>query len=353
MNLPNNIVFCQNISLDLRTFFAEHQCSKIAVLVDNNTKSLCYPLVQSAIPEHVLIEINSGEEQKNLNTCQQIWNELTVNAFDRKSLFVNIGGGVIGDMGGFCAATYKRGIDFINIPTTLLAQVDASIGGKLGIDFQNFKNHLGVFQNPLKVFLDSSFFSTLDAAELRSGYAEIIKHCLIQDEEKFNEIEQISYDKLDFSELTKHSVDLKNKVVLEDPTEKGLRKILNFGHTIGHAIESFYLDKPAKKLLHGEAVGIGMICESFLSTKKLELEELSLDRITDYLLKIYNCNPIPETDIEEIIQLTRQDKKNEGDKIKSSLLNHIGNCGFNIEIDHQDITASIEYFNHKSNHYTK
>ncbi len=353
MTKQNNIIFCQDISKDLSAFFSGNGYSKIAVLVDDNTKKHCYPLVKGAIPEHILIEIKKGEEQKNLDTCQQIWTELTNNAFDRKSLFVNIGGGVIGDMGGFCAATYKRGIDFINIPTTLLAQVDASIGGKLGIDFQNFKNHIGVFQNPLRVFLYAGFFGTLDPSELRSGYAEVIKHCLIRDNKKFEEIIETPYNQMDFFELTKHSVDIKNKVVLEDPTEKGLRKILNFGHTIGHAIESYYLEKQGKKLLHGEAIAIGMICESFLSTKKLTLSKKDLERITDYILKIYDCRFIPKGHVNEIIELTRQDKKNEGNKIKSSLLNRIGDCTFNVEIDHHDISASIEYFNSKSKNQIK
>ena len=262
--------FSTEIANDLKLFFANHTFSKVAVIVDNNTKKYCYPVVADALPDHVTIEISSGEEHKNLNTCQKIWGTLTDNAFDRKSLVVNLGGGVIGDMGGFCAATYKRGIEFINIPTTLLAQVDASIGGKLGIDFQNFKNHIGVFQNPLRVFLDAKFFETLPKEELRSGYAEIIKHCLIRDSEKFDQITKSGYENLDFFELTKHSVQVKNDVVLEDPTEKGLRKILNFGHTIGHAIESYYLEKPGKKLLHGEAIAVGMICEAYLSKREIE-----------------------------------------------------------------------------------
>lgn len=313
--------------------------------MDDNTKKHCYPIISDALPKHVVVEIASGEEHKNLQTCQHIWGALTNKAFDRKSLVVNLGGGVIGDMGGFCAATYKRGIDFINIPTTLLAQVDASIGGKLGIDFNNFKNHIGVFQNPLRVFLDQKFFETLDPDELRSGYAEIIKHCLIRDAEKFEGITRTPYQVLDFFELTRHSVQIKNAVVLEDPTEKGLRKILNFGHTIGHAIESFYLDQSGKKLLHGEAIAVGMICEAFLSMKKLEVSEGDLKTVTDYILKIYNSKSIPEADIEAICELTRQDKKNEGDKINCSLLNRIGDCTFNIGIDHHDIRSSIEYFN--------
>lgn len=345
MNLPSNIIFSSDIGIELLAFFKEHHYSKIAVIVDENTKAHCYPMVIKAIPSHTLIEIKSGEEEKNLETCQLIWNELTTNAFDRKSLVINLGGGVIGDMGGFCAATYKRGISFINIPTTLLAQVDASIGGKLGIDFHNFKNHIGVFQNPYRVFLDVSFFKTLSTEELRSGYAEVIKHCLIRDAEKFDELLNTPYEQLDLFGLTRHSVVIKKKVVEEDPTEKGLRKILNFGHTVGHAIESFYLEQPGKKLLHGEAIAIGMICEAFLSKNKLGLTQLELDNIAAYILKIYQSKAINITDVVEIIKLTRQDKKNEGDKIKCSLLNKIGDCTFNIDIDHADIKASILYFN--------
>jgi len=345
MTSSSNIVFCKDIVDDLKKFFSDHQYSKVAVLVDNNTKQYCYPLVNTSIPNHILIEINSGEEQKNLDTCQYIWDELTTNAFDRKSLLVNIGGGVIGDMGGFCAATYKRGIEFINIPTTLLAQVDASIGGKLGIDFHNLKNHIGVFKNPHRVFLNTSFYETLHPSELRSGFAEIIKHCLISDGDKFNEITNISFEGQDWFDLTEHSVAIKNKVVSTDPTEKGLRKILNFGHTIGHAIESYYLEIPEKKLLHGEAIAIGMICESYLSNKKRTLLQNDLKEIVGYILKIFDSKPIDSADVEGIIKLTKQDKKNEGDKIKCSLLNRIGDCAYNIEIDHADIKASIEYFN--------
>jgi 3-dehydroquinate synthase len=345
MEKPNNIVFCQEGTSDLSLFFQGNSFSKIAILVDDNTKKHCYPLVSSVLPEHIIIEIASGEEHKNLQTCEQIWGVLTDHAFDRKSLLINLGGGVIGDMGGFCAATFKRGIDFINIPTTLLAQVDASIGGKLGIDFHDFKNHIGVFQNPLMVFLDVKFFNTLHPSELRSGYAEIIKHCLIRDRRKFEEIIQTPYTDLDFFELTKHSVQIKKDVVHADPTEKGLRKILNFGHTIGHAIESYYLRKPEEKLLHGEAIAIGMICEAFLSNKKLSVSGADLKTIIDYILKVYQSRKIQANAVDEIIKLTRQDKKNEGDKIKCSLLNNIGDCSFDIEIDQHDIKSAIEYFN--------
>lgn len=344
--MPDNICLTRHINNELSKFLSENHFTKLAVLVDVNTKKHCYPLLSESLPGgHTLIEIPSGENHKNLNTCQVIWEALTVQAFDRKSLLINLGGGVIGDMGGFCAATFKRGIEFINIPTTLLAQVDASIGGKLGIDFHGFKNHIGVFQNPRKVFLDPVFFETLPAEELRSGFAEIIKHCLIRDGEKFTELLNTPFHTLDFFELIRHSVIIKHEVVEEDPTEKGLRKILNFGHTVGHAIESYYLDLPEKRLLHGEAIAIGMICEAWLSYEKLTVTEGELAEITEYLLKIYKPVRIAESDIERIIELTNQDKKNEGEIIQSSLLQKIGRCTFNIPINHKEIENAIRYFN--------
>ncbi len=352
-DIPNNICLTRNVGDELSKFFHENRFTKIAVLVDDNTKNHCYPIIIKSLPSHTLIEIPSGENHKNLHTCEIIWNALTKLAFDRKSLLVNLGGGVIGDMGGFCAATYKRGIEFINIPTTLLAQVDASIGGKLGIDFNGFKNHIGVFQNPRLVFLDPVFHQTLSPAELRSGFAEIIKHCLIRDGEKFHYLQYTPFDALDLFALVEHSVKIKQDVVVEDPTEKGLRKILNFGHTIGHAIESYYLDVPGKRLLHGEAIAIGMICEAWLSWNKLSLTDAELAGITQYILKIYSPERILEKDIDSIIELTNQDKKNEGAIIQSSLLQKIGDCTFNIPINHVEIGDAIRYFNGSVKTYTK
>jgi len=352
-NHPNNICLTRSVGGELRKFFSVRRFTNIAVLVDEHTKKHCYPIVSKTLPPHTLIEIPSGESHKNLRTCEIIWDALTSQAFDRKSLLINLGGGVIGDMGGFCAATFKRGIEFINIPTTLLAQVDASIGGKLGIDFRGYKNHIGVFQNPLMVFLDTVFYGTLDPAELRSGFAEIIKHCLIRDAVKFQYLQNNSFEALDLFELVEHSVQIKHVVVIEDPTERGLRKILNFGHTIGHAIESFYLDKPGKRLLHGEAIAIGMICEAWLSRNKLSLTDAELDAITRYILKIYPPKGISEMDITGIIELTNQDKKNEGDIIQASLLQKIGDCTFNIPINHEEIENAIRYYNESIKTYTK
>jgi len=330
-----------------KSFFESLNYSKVAVLVDENTKRDCYPILKSFLPEnHILIEIQSGEENKNLQTCGHIWQALTEARFDRKGIVFNLGGGVIGDMGGFCASTYKRGIDFIQIPTTLLSQVDASVGGKLGIDFQGFKNHIGLFRNPNNVLIDTQFLKTLPERELRSGFAEVIKHCLIADADYWKKVTKNDLQNQNWAEITAHSVQVKYDVVSQDPTEKGLRKILNFGHTIGHAIETVYMETPdVERLLHGEAIAIGMICEAFISVQKGLITASDCETIQEYILKIYGKTPI-ETDFMDIIlENTLQDKKNTGSTINASLLEGIGKCGFDIPINADEIRESILYYN--------
>ncbi len=258
-------------------------------------------------------------------------------------MIINLGGGVTGDMGGFCASTYKRGIRFINIPTTLLSQVDASVGGKLGIDFNGFKNHIGVFNEPEAVLISDQFLKTLPQTELRSGYAEVIKHGLISDENYFRSLLFEDWEQQDWEKIIKKSVSIKKEVVLQDPKESGLRKILNFGHTIGHALESHYLDSK-KHLLHGEAIAIGMICEAYLSHQKTNLPQEHLSEISDSLLRIYGKLEIDENEIPEIIRLCSQDKKNEGTVLNFSLLAKIGSCGFNIPVSTAEIRAAIDYY---------
>ena len=347
MRTPNNVIFTQDIEGALNDFLKAHQYSKTAVLVDENTMQHCYPKIESSVAGAKIIKISSGEEEKNLQTCTYIWKELTNAAFDRKSLLINLGGGVIGDMGGFCAATYKRGIDFINIPTTLLAQVDASIGGKSGIDFDHFKNQIGVFQVPKNVFISTTFLNTLDPRELRSGFAEIIKHNLIADARSFDDILIKNFYQLDLEPIIRQSVAIKSKIVEKDPNEKGYRKVLNFGHTIGHAIESYFLSKQGHKLLHGEAIAVGMICEVFLSTKKAGLSCDALSKISNYLFDLYKPEKIEENDINAIARLTLQDKKNEKNMIMCSLLKAIGDCVYNVEITEYEVRESIKYFNHQ------
>jgi 3-dehydroquinate synthase len=342
--IPSSIILTKECPLAIRSLFADKAYSKIGVLVDENTESLCYPLVKTEIPEHNVIKIPSGEEHKNLDTCSEIWQAMTNFGFDRRSVLINLGGGVIGDMGGFCAATFKRGINFINIPTTLLAQVDASIGGKLGIDFEGYKNHIGVFRDPDLVIVDPMFLDTLDIRELRSGFAEIIKHCLIADAEYLVEVTREPIENQDWGKHIAHSLRVKSKVTMEDPFETGLRKILNFGHTIGHAVESYFLNTP-QKLLHGEAIAIGMICEAYLSMKKTKLPAQEMQKTTDLLKKIFGKHRIETSSYPDISKLTLQDKKNSGGEVKAALLEKIGKCTYDIPIDEGDINSALDYYN--------
>jgi 3-dehydroquinate synthase len=290
------------------------------------------------------ILIKSGEHHKNLATCEQVWDRMTKANMDRHSLLVNLGGGVIGDLGGFCASTYKRGIDFIQIPTTLLAQVDASVGGKLGIDFHGLKNHIGVFQLPKAVLIDPKFIDTLSIQQKKSGFAEIIKHCLIRDEKEWSAIRQQSFEELDLSKLIAHSVAIKEAVVLEDPKEAGSRKILNFGHTLGHAIETYLLDKGKRKILHGEAIAIGMIVEAFISHQRDLISLQELEEIESYLFENYGRVKLHTEEISKIIALTAQDKKNKGKEIRFSLLTGIGDCGYDIPVSASEMKKAIQYY---------
>ncbi len=329
-------------------FIGEIATQQIAVLVDENTYLHGYPKLKDLLPPHKLIKISAGEHHKNLTTCEYIWSQLTDFQFDRKSVLINLGGGVIGDMGGFCAATYKRGIDFIQIPTTLLAQVDASVGGKLGIDFQHYKNQIGVFALPKAVLIDTDFLQTLSIRELRSGFAEVLKHCLIADKIMWEKIllnntinlSEFSAKTCDWNEIVKHSVAIKTQITQADPHEKGLRKTLNFGHTIGHAIESFYL-QTEKPLLHGEAIALGMIAESYLSYKHDLLSLADFKQIQALLQNLYGHFTIAEENIAEIVDLTLQDKKNENGQIMTCLLSEIGNCIYNQVISKVEIYDAL------------
>jgi 3-dehydroquinate synthase len=323
--------------------------SKLFIFVDENSLKFCYPqLVEkiASFEDAEIIEIDSGEENKTIDVCIHIWSALSEYGADRKSLFVNIGGGVISDMGGFIASTFKRGIDFINIPTTLLAQVDASIGGKVGVDLQHLKNEIGVFNNPAAVFVSSAFLNTLDKRQILSGYAEIIKHALIADADYWKKVMNADFSDLDaFDELIITSIHIKNNIVMNDPLEKGLRKVLNFGHTIGHAIETLCLEQETKvPLLHGEAIAIGMISEAFLSHKLCKLSSASLKEITQFILSKYKPLVLNAMDMHRLIELMKHDKKNEKGDIHFSLLSSIGQCEINKKIKPDHIIESLKYY---------
>ncbi len=332
------------ITESLTHFLATKSYQQIIVLVDEHTKKYCYPLLKTLLPKHNLIQIKSGEQHKTLATCEHIWQVMTKAELDRHALLINLGGGVIGDMGGFCASTYKRGIDFIQIPTTLLAQVDASVGGKLGIDFEGLKNHIGVFQIPNAVLIDPVFLKTLPEKELRSGFAEAIKHCLIMDGKKWEILRKQDWGQQNWGDLIAHSVGIKQAVVAQDPTEKGLRKILNFGHTLGHAIETFYLNKPKQHLLHGEAIAIGMIVEAYMSYKRKLIALETLEQIEEFIFTIYGKVNIPQTDFEAIIGLTLQDKKNKNGQVRFSLLTSAGSCSYDVEASKKEMKAALAYY---------
>ncbi len=341
--LPAHIQISSTPGIAIAEFLASNKYSQIVVLTDNNTKEHCYPLLKSELPPHLVLETKAGEEHKNLESCTSIWQQLTDAQADRHALVIVLGGGVLGDMGGFCAATYKRGIDFVLIPTTLLAQADASIGGKLGVDFNHFKNHIGVFQQPVLTLLCSTFLKTLSTDELRSGFAEVIKHALISDAHLWKEISSKTMEQQDWDRLLLHSAEFKYSIIEQDPKEKGIRKILNAGHTIGHALESYLLAK-GRKVMHGEAVAAGLVAEAYLALSKNMLNSEELHSIQQYIFKIYGKLDYQESEIESIALLTLQDKKNKGNEVLCVLLENLGTPRWDVVISLEDVKRALTFY---------
>lgn len=317
---------------------------QVFVLTDSNTVRHCYPLLQESLPTHTLLEIPAGEEYKTLASCEIVWRELTEKAADRFAVLVNLGGGVVTDLGGFCAATYKRGIRFVQVPTTLLAQVDASVGGKTGVDFLGFKNQIGVFQEPLAVCIDPQFLQTLDERQLKSGYAEVVKHWLIADAAAFSAQPPQGLPAHNWAAIIQDSVATKQRIVEADPLESGLRKVLNFGHTVGHALESYLLLQAGREILHGEAVAAGMICESWLSVQRGLLSAAELERIEAYLFSVFEKVQFVTMETEAIAQLALQDKKNNGTTINCTLLHGIGRAVYDQPVTVAEIAESLRYY---------
>ncbi|WGQ09006.1 3-dehydroquinate synthase [Pedobacter gandavensis] len=334
----------------LAQIIEEGNYSKVFIFVDRNTSEFCLPLLQGMLDDYTnfdLIETDPGEENKNIDFCIGIWKTLLDFEADRKCLMINLGGGVITDMGGFIASTYKRGIDFINIPTTLLAQVDASVGGKTGIDIDNVKNMVGTFALPQAVFIETSFLKTLPERELLSGFAEMIKHGLIVDAAYYERLKVADYKNIAPIEVHR-SVEIKNEVVTEDPQEKGRRKILNFGHTIGHAVESYALINDKSPLTHGEAIAIGMVAEAYLSSTNNTLTPEELEDITKYILSIYPAYHIKKESFTDLLGFMQSDKKNEHGQIMFSLLSKIGTCDYNCIVTEKDILDALAYYNNQT-----
>ncbi|MGB0839035.1 MAG: 3-dehydroquinate synthase, partial [Chitinophagales bacterium] len=302
--------------------------SQCLVLVDENTKEHCLPILLQRITNlrnAPIIEIQSGEIHKNIETCQYIWQQLLHHKTDRKALVINLGGGVIGDMGGFCASTFKRGIDFLQIPTTLLAQVDASIGGKLGIDFEYVKNIIGCFNNPQAVYVEPLFLQSLPERQVRNGFAEVIKHALICDAAYWQDLKTITdFRHTDWTNIIHRSLQIKRQVVETDPYEKGLRKILNFGHTIGHAIESYSMAHDSDPLLHGEAIVLGMYAELYLSEQVCGMDSRQVEQVKQVMQQWYTDYQLAATAYPNVLDYLKNDKKNEGKHLNFTLLEKIG-----------------------------
>lgn len=316
------------------------------VFADTNTVELCLPLIEDYLPEDTpVIVAPEGELNKNLETCQELWEDMFTAGVGRRWCAICLGGGVLEDMSGFVASTYKRGIDFLQIPTTLLSMVDSSVGGKLGVDFNQLKNSIGLFANPVAVWIDPAFLDTLSAREVRSGYGEIIKHALIADAAQWEQVKQITdLDATDWQSIIPASVNIKREIVLEDPFERGLRKALNFGHTLGHAVESYWLETD-HRLLHGEAIAAGMIMESWLSAQLDELSPEDLRQITDYCLAIYGHQSVPDEAFDQLLALMQQDKKNEDHRINFTLLSAPGKARINATAEAGLIREAIGYYN--------
>jgi 3-dehydroquinate synthase len=323
--------------------------SIIFVLADSNTATHCLPgflaQVATEIPIEI-IEVEPGEENKSIETCVNVWYALSELGADRKSLIINLGGGMVTDLGGFVASTFKRGIDFINVPTSLLAMVDASIGGKTGVDLGGLKNQVGLINNPVAVLIDVQFLETLPAEQMRSGLAEMFKHGLIAGRNYWNSLIALSdLTTDDMAYLIKQSIEIKNNIVQQDPYEKSVRKLLNFGHTMGHAIESYHLENPEKKtLLHGEAIAIGMILESYFSLEKNMLAPEEYREIKAVIMSVFKKVNFTTADVEAITGLLVHDKKNEFGVVQFVLPERIGKAKIGCVVENELIyKAFLDY----------
>jgi 3-dehydroquinate synthase len=344
-----SIHFNEQCYVKLNSFLEHSNFSKIFILVDTNTHDNCLPEFLSNISyssEFEIIEMEAGELHKTLETCTQVWHALSELGADRKSLLINLGGGVVTDLGGFVASAFKRGIRFINVPTSLLAMVDASVGGKTGVDLGSLKNQVGVINFSEMVLIDTSFLKTLSKAEMRSGMAEMLKHGLIKDANYWSRLCDLTkLNSEDLDGLIHESVIIKNEVVKRDPNEQGERKQLNFGHTLGHAIESYCLENEKKTtLLHGEAIAAGMILEAYLSTKTCGLSNSELSEIKKTFKDTYGSVEFNEKDKTSIIELLKYDKKNSHGLVKYALLEKIGVSKVDVVVTDTMVHEAFSYY---------
>ncbi len=344
--MSNSKTIISNFEPELENLIDSWKSEDIFILVDENTKRECYPslLHVEKLKSSHLITVKAGDEHKNIDSVLGVWKYLTENGANRNSLMINLGGGMVTDLGGFAASTFKRGIKYINIATTLLGAVDAATGGKTGINFLGYKNEIGVFNPSFATIIDIHFFRTLDAQNIRSGYAEMIKHALLDSENSLNEILQFDWEKINWAELKnilEKNIQVKENIVENDPKELGLRKALNLGHTFGHALESLSHRKKSP-VLHGYAVAWGLVCELYLSLMKLQFPKDKFLKISYYIKDVfgqpnYDCN-----DYETIYELMTHDKKNDADGINFTLLSDVGKIVLNQHATKDEIFECLD-----------
>ena len=341
------VIISKDLKQDIADVVGRIEHDRLFVLTDTTTLELCWPVVSNlpCLESAQMITIGDTDDNKTLDSLVHVWTALQQGGATRHSLLINLGGGMVTDLGGFAASTFKRGLAYINIPTTLLSQVDASVGGKTGINFGGLKNEIGVFNQAASVILSSDFLRTLDLGNLLSGYAEMLKHALISDEKSWAELLRFDLEELDYEQLgvlVAKSVAIKEGIVEQDPTEKGLRKALNLGHTAGHALESLAMEE-GRTILHGYAVAYGLICELYLSVVRCNFPKDRLRQTVQFIRQHYGCFDIDCKKYEHIYQLMTHDKKNMGDTINFTLLAAIGDIRINQQATKDEIFEMLDF----------
>ena len=346
--MKQKVVISGNLERDLVNAISECEHDRIFVLTDETTQQLCWPKIKNfkALKNSTPIIIKATDTHKNLDTLSQVWQTLSNGGATRHSLMINLGGGMVTDLGGFAASTFKRGIDFINIPTTLLAMVDASVGGKTGINFGGLKNEIGVFSDSRFVIINTQFLDTLDHDNICSGYAEMLKHGLISDERTWAELVTFDLDTPDLSQLQRmvaESIKVKERIVEADPHEHGIRKALNLGHTMGHAFESFAMRR-GTPILHGYAVAYGLISELYMSARKTAFPTDRMHQTVRFIRENYGTINITCDDYPTLIELMHHDKKNTSGIINFTLLGNVGDIRINQTANEEEIKEALDFF---------
>ena len=346
--MKQKVVISGNLERDLVNAISECEHDRIFVLTDETTQQLCWPKIKhfKALKNSTPIIIKATDTHKNLDTLSQVWQALSNGGATRHSLMINLGGGMVTDLGGFAASTFKRGIDFINIPTTLLAMVDASVGGKTGINFGGLKNEIGVFSDSRFVIINTQFLDTLDHDNICSGYAEMLKHGLISDERTWAELMTFDLDTPDLSQLQRmvaESIKVKERIVEADPHEHGIRKALNLGHTMGHAFESFAMRR-GTPILHGYAVAYGLISELYMSARKTAFPTDRMHQTVRFIRENYGTFNITCDDYPTLIELMHHDKKNTSGIINFTLLGNVGDIRINQTANEEEIKEALDFF---------